>query len=185
MQRTTLIFERANALRETFGIEAGWWSNAFLSDLQALVMRVTGATAQVTATAHIVAEMATEPVVIISGDTPHLPEARLRDTLTLLDLGADLVVGPCDRGSWYILGARQPALMAQLPLTPGELLPWLRRLQQRGLQVVQVPLWFRIMYPTDLAALAVALRTMPANHAPATRHLLGGDTGALAREWGA
>ncbi len=185
MQRTTLIFERASALREAFGIEADWWARAFLSDLQELVLRVTNTSALVASTLSSAAEMAAGPIVIISGDTPHLPETRLRDTFTLLELGADLVVGPCDRGSWYILGVSRPTLIEQIPLRPGALLPWVIQFQQRGWRVAQVPMWFRIMYPTDLAALAVALRAMPVSYAPASRHLLGGSEGALAREWGA
>ncbi|MCS6886801.1 MAG: DUF2064 domain-containing protein [Chloroflexus sp.] len=185
MQRTTLILERTAALRETFGIEASWWSSAFVADLQALVTRITGTTATITTTVRITAEIIDQPFVIISGDTPHIPETRIRDAFTLLESGIDVVVGPCDRGSWYILGIRQPGLAAHIPLAAGGLLPWIDQIQRRGLHVIQLPLWFRVMYPTDLATLAMALRTMPAGYASATRHLLSDNEGSLAREWGA
>ncbi|ACL25506.1 DUF2064 domain-containing protein [Chloroflexus aggregans] len=183
MQRTTLIFDRTAVLRESFGIEASWWSSAFIADLQTLTMRVTGVTAIVTSAVHIAAESVDGPLVVISGDTPHLPETRLRDAFTLLEAGADLVVGPCDRGGWYLLGIRSPSLAAHLPSTP--VLPWLDHMRQQSLRVRQLPFWFRITLPSDLATLATALRTMPATYAPATRRLLGNSDGMLAREWGA
>lgn len=185
MQRTTLILERTAALRETFGVEASWWSSAFLADTQALVMRITGAAAIITSTIHITAETIDGPFIVISGDAPHIPETRIRDTFTLLESGYDVVVGPCDRGSWYILGMRQASLAAHLPLSGGGLLPWIEQMHQHGVRITQLPLWFRIIHPTDLAMLAIALRTMPAWYAPATRHLLGDNEGSLAREWGA
>lgn len=185
MQRTTLILERTAALRETFGIEAIWWSSAFLADTQALVMRITGAVAIVTSTIHITAETIDGPFIVISGDAPHIPETRIRDAFTLLESGYDVVVGPCDRGSWYILGMRQASLAAHIPLSGGGLLPWMEQMHQGGVRIIQLPLWFRIIHPTDLATLAIALRTMPAWYAPATRHLLGNNEGSLAREWGA
>ncbi|MGQ9482821.1 DUF2064 domain-containing protein [Chloroflexus sp.] len=185
MQRTTLILDRSSALRETFGIEASWWSNAFVTDLQALVLRVTGIPAHITTTIQIAAGAIEEPLLILSGDTPHLPENRIRDAYTLLANGVDVVIGLCDRGGWYALGARQSTAMGRIPVTLEELRPWLDGLQRRGLQVAHLPLWFRITYPSDLATLAVALRTMPSNYAPTTRHLLGDSANALEREWGA
>lgn len=185
MQRTTLILDRSSALRETFGIEASWWSNAFVTDLQALVLRVTGVPARITTTIQIAAEAVEGPLLILSGDTPHLPESRIRDAYTLLDNWADLVIGLCDRGGWYALGVRQSTAIGRIPVTLEELRPWLDGLQRRGLHVARLPLWFRISNPSDLATLAVALRTMPANYAPATRHLLGDSASALEREWGA
>ncbi|MGQ9611437.1 DUF2064 domain-containing protein [Chloroflexus sp.] len=150
-----------------------------------MVLQVTGIPARVTTTIQIAAGAIEEPLLILSGDTPHLPESRIRDAYTLLANGADLVIGLCDRGGWYALGARQSTAMGRIPVTLEELRPWLDGLQRRGLQVAHLPLWFRITYPSDLATLAVALRTMPSNYAPTTRHLLGDSANALEREWGA
>ncbi|MGC8798617.1 MAG: DUF2064 domain-containing protein [Chloroflexus sp.] len=183
MQRTTLIFDRTAVLRESFGIEASWWSSAFIADLQTLTMRVTGVTAIVTSAVHIAAESVDGPLVVISGDTPHLPETRLRDAFTLLEAGADLVLGPCDRGGWYVLGIRSSSLAAYLPST--SVLSWLEQIRHQRLRVEQLPFWFRVTLPSDLTTLAAALRTMPATYAPATRRLLGNNDGMLAREWGA
>jgi hypothetical protein len=183
MQRVTLILDRSAALRETFGLEANWWVNAFIADLQALVLRVTGSTAYVTSTIQIATEASEGPLLILSGDTPHLPESRVRDAYTLLDSGTDVVIGLCDRGSWYLLGIRHLSVVGTIPLVSEEVRLWLSGLHRHGVRIAYLPLWFRIVYVSDLVTLSVALRTMPEGYAPSTRRLLGG--GAREREWGA
>jgi hypothetical protein len=183
MQRVTLILDRSAALRETFGPEANWWVHAFVADLQALVLRVTGSTAYVTSTIQIATEASEGPLLILSGDTPHLPESRVRDAYTLLDSGTDVVIGLCDRGSWYLLGIRHLSVVGTIPLVSEEVRLWLSGLHRHGVRIAYLPLWFRIVYVSDLVTLSVSLRTMPEGYAPSTRRLLGG--GAREREWGA
>jgi len=145
MQRVTLILDRSAALRETFGPEANWWVHAFVADLQALVLRVTGSTAYVTSTIQIATEASEGPLLILSGDTPHLPESRVRDAYTLLDSGTDVVIGLCDRGSWYLLGIRHLSVVGTIPLVSEEVRLWLSGLHRHGVRIAYLPLWFRIV----------------------------------------
>ncbi len=182
MQRSILILDRTSDLQAHFGNEARRWSHAFLSDLQELVAQVTGIPARVVSVASFSLIRAEGQLLILSGDVPHLPAARLRDALTLLASRDDLVVGPCDGGKWYLLGIPQPELATKIPIAADSLAPWL---EQEPRRIVALPLWFRVTQPADLTALTAALRAMPVTAAPATRRLLGFSEGAIARELGA
>lgn len=113
------------------------------------------------------------PVLLIGADAPHLPLWRLRDALTHLTHGADVVIGPSDRGDWYLLGLSAPApdLLAQFP-SRGASPAGLRRAAERdGRQVVTLPAWYAIRSGAGLATLAEVLRTMPPGVAAQTRAL--------------
>jgi glycosyltransferase A (GT-A) superfamily protein (DUF2064 family) len=114
------------------------------------------------------------PALLIGADLPHLPAARLRDALCHLAHGADMVVGPGDRGDWYLLGLGQPEpeLLRALP-GAGEGLDKLSRAARGVGRLVALPPWFGVRSSEDLALLAEALRTMPAHVAPQTRARLG------------
>jgi rSAM/selenodomain-associated transferase 1 len=49
------------------------------------------------------------PVLVIGGDAPHVPAARLADAASALAAGADVVLGPADDGGYYLIGLRSPA----------------------------------------------------------------------------
>jgi hypothetical protein len=122
--------------------------------------------------------LADGPVVLFGGDMPHLPIWRLRDALTHLDGGADVVIGPGERGGWYLIGLRaaHPALLRALPGSddlPDDLCI---AAATQGLRVVQLPAWYTMGTLADLERLASDLRTMPPDVAPQTRTLLNGDS---------
>lgn len=125
------------------------------------------------------------PVILMRGDLPHLPIWRLRDTLTYLDSGADLVIGPGERGGWYLIGMRaaHPALLHALPapdLPPDDLCI---AAATHGLRMTHLPAWYTVDDLVDLDRLATDLRTMPPDVAPATRAILHGP-GAQVRAVG-
>lgn len=115
-------------------------------------------------------------VVVVSADVPHLPIWRLRDAFTLLEDGADLVVGPCEGGSWYLLGLRapQPDLLRVLPVVGDPLRPILRLARDLGLKAAGLPAWYRLTTPADLDRLSADLRALPTPAAPRTFALLRG-----------
>jgi glycosyltransferase A (GT-A) superfamily protein (DUF2064 family) len=117
------------------------------------------------------------PVVLLGGDLPHLPLWRLRDTLTHLEGGADVVIGPGERGNWYLIGLRSahPALLRAIPgqgEPPDDLCI---AAATHGLHVVQLPAWYTLDSLADLERLSTDLRTMPRDSSPHTRAILNGE----------
>lgn len=113
------------------------------------------------------------PALVISGELPHLPLWRLRDAATHLAGDADLVIGPSDRGSWYLLGLRvaAAALLGRVP-APGASFRALAEAAAGGHVTHMLPPWFGISTVADLATLADALRSMPQGVAAGTRALV-------------
>lgn len=118
------------------------------------------------------------PAMVISADVPHVPIWRLRDAFTLLEDGADLVVGPCERGSWYLVAMRapQPDLARALPALGAPIRPLVRRARDLGLRVAGLPAWYRLATPADLDRLSDDLRALPTPTAVCTFALLGGTS---------
>ena len=57
-----------------------------------------------------------QQVVIMDSDSPTLPVSYLRKSFSELEGGADLVLGPCDDGGYYLIGMKQPV---PLPVARG------------------------------------------------------------------
>lgn len=123
------------------------------------------------------------PAIVISGELPHLPLWRLRDAATHLAGGADLVIGPSDRGSWYLLGlgVGAAALLGRMP-APGAPCEALAEAAAGAHPTRLLPPWFTISSVADLATLAEALRTMPEGVAAGTRALV--EAGQFSRAVG-
>jgi len=121
--------------------------------------------------------LASGPVVLFGGDMPHLPIWRLRDALTHLGGGADVVIGPGESGGWYLIGLRaaHPALLRALPGSDEPPDDLCIAAATQGLRVTQLPAWYTLDTLADLERLTADLRTMPPNVAPQTRMLLDSD----------
>ncbi|NJM08676.1 DUF2064 domain-containing protein [Candidatus Gracilibacteria bacterium] len=115
------------------------------------------------------------PAVLIGIDTPHLPLNRLRDAFTRLEDGADLVIGPAEDGSPYLIGIKA-ALPGFFDAMPHDHNHSMRALQQRvgeaGLRLTRLPGWYRINGYDDLHRLNEDLRVMPHDVAVHTRAFL-------------
>ena len=99
--------------------------------------------------------------VAIDSDTPTLPPAFLQQGVDLLLHGdADVVVGPCDDGGYYLIGVRaeRPELFEGMPWSTPDVLPeTLRRARAAGLTTTCLPEWFDVDTPADLERLRTSL----------------------------
>lgn len=97
-------------------------------------------------------------MVVVGSDTPHLPEAHVRDGFALL--GAhDTVLGPAEDGGYYLAALHlQPApadVFRGIEMsTPNVLADTLRRARDLGLRTALLPALFDVDELADLCRLA-------------------------------
>jgi rSAM/selenodomain-associated transferase 1 len=95
--------------------------------------------------------------IAVDADSPTLPTAFLREACTrLLDHTADVVVGPCEDGGYYLVGLRAPtpALFRDVPWsTPGVLDATVARARRLGVRLALLPPWFDVDRAGDLTRL--------------------------------
>lgn len=113
------------------------------------------------------------PALLLSSGLPHLPAWRLRDAVTHLEHGADLVLGPADRGGWYLLGMRSPhsQLLSLVAASREPTNALVAAAQLSGQRLAILPPWFAVRTLEDLLELAELLRPMPTHVAASTRAL--------------
>jgi rSAM/selenodomain-associated transferase 1 len=102
-------------------------------------------------------------VIAFNADSPHLPAGALEAAFTALEHN-DLVVGPCDDGGYYLVGAKQP----HAGLFDGGVMgrgtacaTLLGEAARRGLRVGLNVEHYDIDVPSDLARLAQELSAEP------------------------
>jgi rSAM/selenodomain-associated transferase 1 len=95
--------------------------------------------------------------IALDADSPTLPTGFLRRACAhLLEGTADVVLGPCEDGGYYLVGLREPApvLFREIPWsTPAVLDATLARARELGLRVALLPRWFDVDREDDLARL--------------------------------
>jgi rSAM/selenodomain-associated transferase 1 len=95
--------------------------------------------------------------VAVDADSPSLPTAFLRQACAhLLEATAEVVVGPCEDGGYYLIGLRTPApeLFRAMPWsTPAVLDETLARVARLGRRLALLPPWFDVDRGEDLARL--------------------------------
>lgn len=115
-------------------------------------------------------------VVLLDGDSPTVPTGYLAEALRLLG-ERDLVLGPCNDGGYYLIGARafHPELFFGVAYR-GETIcaETARRAEDLGLSVGFVPPWYDVDTGEDFERLLAELAT-PGTSAPRTRAFLGLD----------
>jgi hypothetical protein len=115
-----------------------------------------------------------DQAVIMDSDSPTLPSRSLVQAFTALET-ADVSIGPCDDGGYYLIGLKQPAPDLFLTVTMSTdhvTADTLARAQAAGLNAALLPGCYDIDYLADLKRLTEELRTQPAPIAPHTRAFL-------------
>ena len=100
-----------------------------------------------------------ERAVIMDSDSPTLPAAHLTAAFAALD-EADVVLGPCDDGGYYLIGLKRPTpqLLREVRMsTPTVTTDTLALAAAAGLQVKLLPVWYDIDNVTDLSRLTTEL----------------------------
>ena len=115
-----------------------------------------------------------EQVVIMDSDSPTLPAEFVAEAFKALD-AADVVLGPCDDGGYYLIGLKRPAprLLRKVQMsTPNVVRDTLALAAEAGLTVSQLPTWYDVDTAAELVRLYTELATLPANRAKHTRAFL-------------
>ncbi len=112
----------------------------------------------------------------MSSDSPTLPAAYVAKAFDILARDeADVVLGPCDDGGYYLIGLAQPQprLLREVPMsTPHVLRDTLALAATAGLRAVLLPPWYDIDVADDLRRLAAELAASPPEGAHHTRAFL-------------
>ena len=104
--------------------------------------------------------------LILGTDAPSLPATIIDDALERLT-GADLVIGPCVDGGYYLVGlaanafaAAAPALFRAIAWSTGTVLQQSVKRLGEGLTLSLLPPWYDIDHPQDAAFLRSHLEAM-------------------------
>ncbi len=111
-------------------------------------------------------------VAIMNSDGPSLPVSYLIDAFEVLAGEADVVLGPCDDGGYYLIGLKRPAprLLREVRMsTPNVTADTLALAAEEGLKVEMLPTWYDIDDVDSLARLVAELVESPFDIACHTR----------------
>ncbi|MEO5886472.1 MAG: TIGR04282 family arsenosugar biosynthesis glycosyltransferase [Anaerolineales bacterium] len=98
-----------------------------------------------------------ERVVIMDSDSPTLPPDYLSQAFNVLSDGADVVLGPCDDGGYYLIGIKKasPRLLREVHMsTPTVAAETITLAKEEGLNLVTLPTWYDVDDITSLRRLA-------------------------------
>jgi hypothetical protein len=112
--------------------------------------------------------------VIMDSDSPTLPSEYLSRAFDELD-EADVVLGPCDDGGYYLIGLKQPQprLTLDVPMsTPQVLRDTLALAAELNLHVALLPTWYDVDTIQELQRLQLELRQATNGVARHTRMML-------------
>ncbi|HLZ27734.1 MAG TPA: TIGR04282 family arsenosugar biosynthesis glycosyltransferase [Chloroflexota bacterium] len=113
-------------------------------------------------------------VVLIGSDNPTLPRGLIEQACAALD-DHDLAIGPSADGGYYLVGLREAHLGVFDAIewsTSRVYFQTLARADQLDLRVCQLPEWYDVDEPADLARLQHELATSADDVAPHTRAAL-------------
>jgi rSAM/selenodomain-associated transferase 1 len=112
--------------------------------------------------------------VIMDSDSPTLPTAYLSHAFQALDT-ADVVLGPCEDGGYYLIGLKRPAprLLREVRMsTPDVVADTLALAEAEGLSVIQLPPWHDVDTVAELDRLREELDSLPPDRGAYTRRCL-------------
>ena len=114
-------------------------------------------------------------VVIMDSDSPTLPPFYLSQAFALLENGADVSLGPCEDGGYYLIGVRQPVprLLREVRMsTPTVAADTIALAKEEGLKLSLLPSWYDVDDAASLARLVKELEIADLRAAANTRHFL-------------
>lgn len=118
-------------------------------------------------------------VVIMDSDSPTLPSAYLSQAFHVLADGADVTIGPCEDGGYYLIGIKQPVprLLREVRMsTPTVTADTIALAKEEGLSVSLLPMWYDVDDAGSLGRLAKEIENLNAQVAIHTRRFLQRDT---------
>ena len=124
-----------------------------------------------------------ERAVIMDSDSPTLPAAYVEQAFASL-AAADVVLGPCEDGGYYLIGLNrpQPQLLLGVQMsTPDVLRDTLALAEQSRLRVALLPRWYDVDTAPELERLRAELAGAANGDGPHTRALLSHWEGSMAR----
>jgi rSAM/selenodomain-associated transferase 1 len=113
--------------------------------------------------------------VVIDSDSPTLPAEYLAMAFAALGGEADVVLGPCDDGGYYLIGLKrpQPPLLREVQMsTPFVVRDTVALASEFGLRVQLLPQWYDVDTVAELDRLRVELGETPSEVARHTRAFL-------------
>jgi rSAM/selenodomain-associated transferase 1 len=119
-------------------------------------------------------ELGYSGVAVMDSDGPTLPPRCLELAFERLET-ADVVLGPCDDGGYYLIGLKKPAprLLREVRMsTPRVAADTLALAQEMGLRVALLPAWYDVDDARSLRRLLSELEQGPPDLAPHTRRLV-------------
>lgn len=114
-------------------------------------------------------------VAIMNSDSPALPPSHLKAAFSALAGQADVVLGPCEDGGYYLIGVKHPVprLLREVQMsTPHVTADTLKLAAEEGLRVALLPVWYDVDDAASLARLARELVKTPPSRARHTRAFL-------------
>ncbi len=116
--------------------------------------------------------------VVMDSDSPTLPADYLSEAFSALSDGADVVLGPCEDGGYYLIGCSQPVprLLHEVRMsTPTVAADTIRLANEAGLHLVQVPIWYDVDDGHSLLRLVEEIDALDPRTAVHTRRFLDQD----------
>jgi len=111
-----------------------------------------------------------ERAVIMDSDSPTLPASYLSQAFHLLSDGADVVLGPCDDGGYYLIGIKKPRprLLREVQMSTSTVTAdTIALAEQEGLRVNLLPIWYDV---DDAASLIRLMKEVESLDSQATVH---------------
>lgn len=117
-----------------------------------------------------------ERVVIMDSDSPTLPSVYLSQAFNALTDGADVTLGPCDDGGYYLIGIKKPAprLLREVQMSTSTVTAdTIALAEEEGLRVSLLPTWYDVDDAVSLLRLMKEVENLNSNVAVHTRKFLG------------
>ena len=117
-------------------------------------------------------------VVIMDSDSPTLPADYLSQAFHVLSDGADVVLGPCDDGGYYLIGIKRPAprLLREVHMSTSTVAAETIALaKDEGLNLISLPSWYDVDDSASLSRLRQEIEALHPSVAVHTRQFLQQD----------